>query len=158
MSKPFIAVLLHFYYLNFLNSTESRLSNQKSGMVPEVTLIQIIIMDNVTKFQVYIFKNDKARGGGEETSPPPTWNKFAQRQHEIRLTSDCSITLQSLKVTYRLSYLIEMLTYILINNCCLCLWPRFHNMLWLFRYINPAEIDEPTNSNYRFTYYRWAKS
>ena len=36
----FIAVLLHFYNLNYLNSTKIRLSNQKSGMVPEVTLIQ----------------------------------------------------------------------------------------------------------------------
>ena len=36
----FIAVLLHFYDLNDLNSTKSRLSNQKSGMVPKVTLNQ----------------------------------------------------------------------------------------------------------------------
>ena len=51
----FIAVLLHFYDLN---STKSRLSNQKSGMVPEVTLIQNSKMDIVIKFQVSIFKND----------------------------------------------------------------------------------------------------
>ena len=35
----FIAVLLHFYALKNLNLTKSRLSNQKSGMVLEVTLI-----------------------------------------------------------------------------------------------------------------------
>ena len=35
----FIAVLLHFYDLKYLNLTKSRLSNQKSGMVLEVTLI-----------------------------------------------------------------------------------------------------------------------
>ena len=34
----FIAVSLLFYVLNYL-LTKSRLSNQKSGMVPEVTLI-----------------------------------------------------------------------------------------------------------------------
>ena len=36
----FIDVLLHFYDLNYLNSTKSRFSNKKSGMVPEITLIQ----------------------------------------------------------------------------------------------------------------------
>ena len=44
----FIAVLLHFYDLKYLNLTKSRLSNQKSGIV---------------------LKNDEVRGGvGEETS------------------------------------------------------------------------------------------
>ena len=37
----FIAVLLHFYDLKYLNLTKSWLSNQKSGMVLKVTLIQI---------------------------------------------------------------------------------------------------------------------
>ena len=60
----FIAVLLHFYGLNYLNSTKSRLSNQKSGMVPEVTLIPNVSINIVTKFQVSIFKNDEVRGGG----------------------------------------------------------------------------------------------
>ena len=59
----FIAVLLHFYGLNYLNSTKSRLSNQKSGMVHEVTLILNVSINIVTKFQVSIFKNDKVRGG-----------------------------------------------------------------------------------------------
>ena len=54
------AVLLHFYDLN---STKSRLSNQKSGLVPEVTLIPIVLMNIVTKFQVSIFTNDEVRGG-----------------------------------------------------------------------------------------------
>ena len=33
----------------YLNSTKSRLSNQKSGMVPEVTLIQNSKIDIVTE-------------------------------------------------------------------------------------------------------------
>ena len=39
-------------------------------MVPKVTLISNLKMNIVTKFQVFIIKNDKNRGG-EETSPPP---------------------------------------------------------------------------------------
>ena len=35
----FIAVLVHLYDLNYLNSTKSWLSNQNSSMVPKVTLI-----------------------------------------------------------------------------------------------------------------------
>ena len=65
----FIAVLLHFYDLNHLNLTKSRLSNQKSDMVPEVTLIPNVSMNIVTKFQVSIFKNDKVRGGGSFNPP-----------------------------------------------------------------------------------------
>ena len=55
----FIAVLLQFYGLNYLNSTKSQLSNKKLGMVSEVTLIQYSKMDIVTKLQVSIFKNDE---------------------------------------------------------------------------------------------------
>ena len=66
----FILLFFYIYDLKHLNLTKSRLSNQKSGMVPEVTLIQNSKMNIVTKFQVYIFKNDDVRGGGEETSPP----------------------------------------------------------------------------------------
>ena len=40
----FIAVLLHFYDLNYLNLTKSQLSNQKSGLVPKVTLIPNVSM------------------------------------------------------------------------------------------------------------------
>ena len=60
---------LLFYNLNYLNSTKfnSRLSNQKTGLVLEVTLILNSKMNIVTKFQVPIFEND----GGEMTSPPP---------------------------------------------------------------------------------------
>ena len=58
----FIAVLLHFYDLKYLNLTKSRLSNQKSEMVLEVTLIYNSKINIVTKFQVSIFKNDKVRG------------------------------------------------------------------------------------------------
>ena len=65
----FIAVLLHFYDPKYLNLTKNRLSNQKSGMVFEETLIQYSKMDIVTKFQVSIFKNNEVRGG-EETNPP----------------------------------------------------------------------------------------
>ena len=49
----FIVILLHFYELNYLNTTKSK---QKSGMVPEVTLIQNLKFNIVTKFQVPIFK------------------------------------------------------------------------------------------------------
>ena len=35
----FIAVLLHFYDLKYQNLTKNQLSNQKSGIVLEVTLI-----------------------------------------------------------------------------------------------------------------------
>ena len=66
----FIAVLLHFYDLNYLNSTKSRLSNQKSGIVPKVTLIPNVSINIVTKFQVSIFKNYEVRGGGYFNPPP----------------------------------------------------------------------------------------
>ena len=59
----FIAVLLHFYDLN---STKSRLSNQKSGMVLEVTLI---LIKSYFKY-VSIFKTDEFRVRGS-FSPPP---------------------------------------------------------------------------------------
>ena len=65
-----MTVLLHFYDLNYLNLTKSRLSNQKTGMVPEVTLIPNVSMNIVTKFKVSIFKNDKVRGGGVTLTPP----------------------------------------------------------------------------------------
>ena len=74
----FIAVLLHFYDLNYLNLTKSWLSNQKSGMVPEVTLILNVLMNIVTKFQVSIFKNDEVRGGGL-LLPPPYVEKVGNR-------------------------------------------------------------------------------
>ena len=64
----FIAVLLHFYDLKYQNFAKKRLSNQKSGMVLEVTKFK---MNIVTKFQVPIFKNDKIRGG--VTLPPPPY-------------------------------------------------------------------------------------
>jgi hypothetical protein len=46
----FIDVLLHFYDLKYLNSTKSRLSNQKSGMGHKVTLSLNSKMNIVTKF------------------------------------------------------------------------------------------------------------
>ena len=61
----FIAVLLHFYDLIYLNLTKSRLFNQKSGVL-EVTLFQNSKINIVTKFQVSIFKNDEVRGGGKK--------------------------------------------------------------------------------------------
>ena len=66
----FIAVLLHFYDLKYLNLTKSWLSNQKMGMVLEVTQIQNSKMNIVNKFQVSIFKNDEVRGGGRNFPPP----------------------------------------------------------------------------------------
>ena len=44
------------------------MSNQKSGMVSEVTLIPNVSMNIDTKFQVSIFKNDEVRGGGGRIS------------------------------------------------------------------------------------------
>ena len=46
-------------------------ANQKSGMVPKVTLILNSKMNIITKFQVPIFKNDEVRGGGGVTLTPP---------------------------------------------------------------------------------------
>ena len=46
------------------------MSNPKSGMVLEVTLIPNVLMNIVTKFQVSIFKNDEVRGGVTLTPPP----------------------------------------------------------------------------------------
>ena len=43
-----IAVLLHFYDLNYLNLTKSWLSYQKSGLVPEVNLIPNVLKNIVT--------------------------------------------------------------------------------------------------------------
>ena len=60
----FKAVLLYFYDLKYLNLTKSRLSIQKLGMVLEVTLILNSKINIITKFQVYIFKNDAVIGGG----------------------------------------------------------------------------------------------
>ena len=45
------------------------MSNQKPGMVPEVTLIPNVSINIVTKFQVSIFKNDEVRGGVTLTPP-----------------------------------------------------------------------------------------
>ena len=46
----FIAVLLYLYDPKYLNLTKSRLSDQKSGIVPEVTLILNSKMYIITKF------------------------------------------------------------------------------------------------------------
>ena len=71
MENSLMSFLLYFYDLNYLNLTKSKLSNQKSGLVPEVTLIPNVLMNIVTKFQVSIFKNDEVRGGVTLTPPPP---------------------------------------------------------------------------------------
>ena len=71
MNDFFIAILLHFYDLNYLKSTKSRLSNKKLGIVPDVTLTQNSKMDIVIKFQVSIFKNTKLDKGGSFSPPPP---------------------------------------------------------------------------------------
>ena len=63
--------LLNFYDLHYLNSTKSLLSNKKSGMVTEVTLIQNSKMNIVTKFQASIFKIYEVRGGGRNSPLPP---------------------------------------------------------------------------------------
>ena len=62
----FLLLFYYIYDLNYLNSTNSRLSNKKSGVVPEATLIQYSKMDIVTKFQISIFKNYKVRWGLNE--------------------------------------------------------------------------------------------
>ena len=59
------------YDLNYLYLTTSRLSNQISGMEPEVTLIPNLIMNIVIKFQLSILKNDEYRRRGF-FQPPPT--------------------------------------------------------------------------------------
>ena len=51
----FIAILLHFYDLIYLNLAKKRLSNQISGLVLEVTLILNLKINIVTKFQLPIF-------------------------------------------------------------------------------------------------------
>ena len=48
----------------YLNLTKSRLSNKKSGMVLEVTLILNSKIYVITKFKVPIFKDYKVRWGG----------------------------------------------------------------------------------------------
>ena len=50
----YIAVLLHFYEIKYLNSKKSQMSKQKAGMVLEVTLVLNSKMNIVTKFQVPI--------------------------------------------------------------------------------------------------------
>ena len=84
----FIAVLLHFYDLN---STKSRLSNQKSGMVLEVTLILIKKWTLSSYFKyVSIFKTDEIRVRGS-FSPPTvkyvgseaTWNRVNHHHYNI---------------------------------------------------------------------------
>ena len=69
MLMTFIAVLLHFYHLKYPNLTKSGLSNQKSGMVPQVTLFQNSKINIVTKFEVSIFKTYEVRGGGRNFPP-----------------------------------------------------------------------------------------
>ena len=61
--------LLLFYDLKYINSTKKWFSDKKSGIVPIITLISNLKINIVTKFQVFIFKNDEVKGG-EETSPP----------------------------------------------------------------------------------------
>ena len=62
-----MAVLLHFYDLKYLNLTKKQLSNQKSGMVPEVTLIKK--KTSSPNFKSLSLKMTKLEWG-EETSPP----------------------------------------------------------------------------------------
>ena len=45
-------MLITFYDLKYLNLTKSQLSNQKSGIVLKVTLIQNSKINTVAKFQV----------------------------------------------------------------------------------------------------------
>ena len=66
----FIAVLVHFYNLNYLNSIKSRLSNKKIGHGARSNFDSKFKNGIVTKFKVSIFKNDEVRGGGGVSSPP----------------------------------------------------------------------------------------
>ena len=77
-NDPFIAVLLHFYDLKYINSLKNRFFNQKMGMVLKVTLILNLKIIIVFKFQVFIFKNDEVRGGGGAKYAPLTLNKLAR--------------------------------------------------------------------------------
>ena len=53
----FYYCLLHFYELNYLNLTKSLLSNQKTGMVPEVILIQKLALTlNLKSLFLCVFK------------------------------------------------------------------------------------------------------
>ena len=54
-NDPFIAVLLLFYDLKYINSIKNRFSNKKLVIVPKVTLISNLKINIVTKFQVSIF-------------------------------------------------------------------------------------------------------
>ena len=49
-NDSFIAVLLLFYDLKYINSTKNRFYNKKSGMVPKVTLIPNLKINIVAKF------------------------------------------------------------------------------------------------------------
>ena len=55
-NDSFNAVLLFFYDLEYINFKKK--FNQKSGMVPKLTLTPNLNMKIVTKFQVSIFKNN----------------------------------------------------------------------------------------------------
>ena len=55
----FFAVLLQFYDLKYLNLTKSRLSNKKSGMVLQVTLILNSKINIDTKFESLSLKMTK---------------------------------------------------------------------------------------------------
>ena len=75
--------LLLFYDLKYINSTKKWFSDKKSGIVPIITLISNLKINIVTKFQVFIFKNDEVKGGGGRN--PQTWNKLDRRQRGIGL-------------------------------------------------------------------------
>ena len=59
----FIAVILLFYDIKYLNSIKSRLFNQNSGMVLQLTLFSNLNINIFTRCQVSIFTNDEVKGG-----------------------------------------------------------------------------------------------
>ena len=69
-NDPFIADLLLFYELIYINSIKNRFSNKKLGIVLEVTLIPNLEINIVSKFQASVLKNYKVREGGLKLAPP----------------------------------------------------------------------------------------
>ena len=105
-------------------------------------------MNIVTKFQVFIFKNDEVRGRGRNfPPPPPTWNKLDRRQRGIGLmkvyhwyTFNCfDISMYFFLIHFIIIFLInkwniyKILTHTTqINNRAFTFWLLL--LVYIFRY------------------------
>ena len=69
MTFLLLLMLLHFYGLNYLNSTKSRLSNKKSGMVTFDSRFKNGYCHQ--NFKSLSLKMTKLEGGGGKVSSPP---------------------------------------------------------------------------------------